>query len=421
MSEQRDIKAEGDAIKQSLTRTDEPVYAFSSAAESVYDGLNPFKSQAAAVTRFVPDFFYLGDICAKLFDSLRGDRSIQSNDDLCPFGFTAFIFYACIAHLFRALVSFDDVNLSVIEINTLFENSGFAEVPIPVIFHQWFQGVGEYISSILGRTLRPSIPVPDNNGVYFENFFVNGPCAHLFPNFRALFAKAYLLSTDLTIQIPGPLRNHAAFSNPNVAINTPFFVAGNSQIFRGYCSRIPGIAHLTRRHVSPQFASICLETLNMVFAPEGPTRRFLQLNPRMLRFLAVTYTPFVKLTNYFMTTKQATPGSDILECYLIERPPAGPLVGAQYNGEVPQVQIIPPIFDHIFSIRSKYKFTNGNMLHASVIPVIRLSVPQTRVPYALDGPEGPDDPQDNYFAQGLEYDTIPLTIQEAHHRFSRKK
>lgn len=421
MTEQRDYKQEGDNIKRDLTQPLPFSFEFTSAIESVYPGFAPYKICASQVTRFVPDFFYLGDISVKLFDSLKGDRLIQKNDDYCPFGFTAYIFYAAFAHLVRSLASYENVGIEIIQINTIFENAGFLDVPIPLIFSQWFQAIGNFKSNIFGRNIRPSYVNYEMNGNYFDNYFFSGQTAHLLPNFRALYAKAVLLSNDNTFAFANIQRNNQTFITPSTPIQVDFLSIQNAQLFRAYNSRIPGIAHLTRRQVSPQFASLAAQTLSTNYTGQHPLVRSLQLRPQMLRHLATTYTQFCKMFDHFMTSKNPNSGTDLLECYLVEQLCQEPIFGSVLTETEPPIVVTPAIFDHVFKIKSKYNIVNGYMLTASIVPAIRLSNEQTRVPNDITNPQDPGEVQDEYFNSAHEYESMTLTIQEAHARFSRKK
>lgn len=409
-NEQRDIHGEANVIKQKLTNVDVPSkYKMSGISEIVCDGLNSLKLRRSEITRYVCDFYFIGEIVNRIYAAFRNDSALKKSGDFDPYGLMLYVFYSVFFVMLKTFNNNNGSNFRLREIQTIFENSGFKNARLPMVFNKYCDGIGRYMDPNFGRLFDLMIPNPDENGLYFENYFLTAPLAHLFPNFRLIISKAIWMSTIPIEGVPMNQRTNQNFRNGNIG-NAVQWLNGIAMA-RNNERKIPGMAFMRLRHVSVELGEYCLETVNRVFGNE--MLRYLCLNPNLLRYLHEHYTPLMLEMESFSIANVSDIGTDLILCVMIEDDEQGVIDGEEQEivpgqGQQPP-QIIPALFDHRGTVQTKLKVTNGNAMIASVTPIVRISGEQNRVVLNNDVPQ---ELNNNWLFRDMEYATQHITIDE---------
>lgn len=412
---QRDYHGEANAIKQELTKIDSDVkLKMSSLIEIVYDGLSLFKTDRANLTHYTPDFFVCGELIVRIYNAFRNTRELKRNEDFDPFGFLLYCFYGM---WYIMIKTYNENNVSDFryrEIQTAFENCGFNTARLPMLLNKWCDAIGRYTDPGFGRIFDVFLPEIAQEGPYFENFFFSSQTAHLLPNFRLIIMKAFWFCTT---QIDGVLagQRNANLFRAGVQYNNVLWF-NNTALARANEAKSPGIGFIRVRQVAPELAEICQQTINMQF--NNVYQRYLQFNPRLMRYLNEYYTPIVKMMDNFEISKISPIGTDLLICPIIESDYQETLDPERPANLEANQQRIPAQFNYVFRVSTRKQITNGNALVASVTPVVRIATYDNKI--EIGDMPNLFEINDVWYVDYIEYDTINITLEEAHAQFGPK-
>lgn len=422
-SNQRDLVNEGNTSKMEMTQKDtkHANIMFTSLAQSAIPNLSASKIFANRLSvEYVPDFYYIMDLCQQLFISAKHDKTIKRIETINLYSFTLYVAYAL---MYAYLETVNEVNSNVpdlFDVLQLMKSAGFNHNILPSIVTHWINALGKFIDNDTKRTFVPYIPPIVNNGDYFDNYFLSANTCHLLPNFRAMFSLIALFSKNSPINLPPNNRTR----NVRIGSNFPNIqqLAGTNHARRNLY-RIPGLQALTTTiddNELPLLLNIALQNQNW----SSNLHRYLMLDINILRYLKQTTSDLFMHIDTIVYSNASAVGDSLTMIPLILDPTNAiiiqqvntPAVAAHQN-----VPAIPPVlintgFDHASRVKSRTEIVNGNVDYAYQTPLVRIINHEAAV---IINNHQYVDPQHVWYTLEHEFQTPVITLSEARAYFRK--
>lgn len=427
----RDVVAEGNAIKMELTTVKEQskdkaekkhLISFPSLAQSSIPNFSASKILLNRINvRYVPDFYYIMDRCQHLFALAKHDKSIKRNEALNIHSFTLYLAYALMYVYLDTINSIDGSNADVEDVLTFLRGAGFNSNTFPIIASSWIDGLGKFIDSSIKRSFVPYLPEVVDAGDYFDNYFLSEDTGHLLPNFRALFATITLFAEPPAIGLPPNHRSR------NVRLGAD--LTGVSLAFAGTLEsrrnvyRIPGLARIAVKVNDDQLPMLLSTTLLQAAWPSN-LHRYMMLDVNVLRYLKEATSDLFLYIETCAYTNCNPIGTSLTMIPLISDPTRQEIIQAidiaaviaQGNAAaVPHIHIYSG-FDFASRVKTRTEIINGHVDIAYQTPLVRIIEDAESVKLAGHVHVNP---QDAWYALEHEFQTPVVTLPEAQAYFHK--
>jgi len=426
--EDRKLTEEANVIKQALTRPDpHPEYkealaikvgiSFTTLSQSVIPGLSLTKILGTRLTvTYVPDFFYITELCQRLFLSARNDRSLAKHESCNIQAFTLYVVHALFYIYVKTVheVNHCDHNLS--NLLKVYESSGFNSIELPSICSSWIDALGRHLPADLKRQFMPKFPDLGPDAVNNSGFF-SANTAHLLPNFFSLLSIIRISadqSTTMSILPPHIRSKNGILGSPS---NHP--VIQNSTFCRSYAPRIPGCYNLASMHSDSELTFIVQDALARNYT--DPMQNIAKVTPQLLLHLKTAMQPlFAQIETVKLNDINPT-GTALVMLPLINEADQEVFRTAVNVAAVAANPVTPALtihseHDHKSRVKSRVEIINGYVDVVYQTPIVRIPslndiIPFEDIRYV--------DPQHPWYLQEHEFQTAPLTLTEARSYFKR--
>jgi hypothetical protein len=426
----RPLKQEADDIKQAIIQNDlanskstdktSTVHVnFTSLAQSVIPGNVLRKRLGRQINvEYIPDFYYMIELCQLIFISAKKDRSLKKDDTSNIHCFTLYVAHTLLYVYLKTVQDCNDPAVDLDKVLSIYENAGFGTNMLPTVCSQWVDGLGNFLDPQTKRTFLPKFPVL-GTGAFFESGFFSASTGHLLPNIYCLLSLCRISadrSTGLQLLTSPAMQNRAGIFG-SVSAHQPLV---NSTLCRSNALRVPGGKALGVMCSDTELIQIVEDTISTTFT--DLMQNLLKLSPALLAHLKRSQEIlFLQIENFNL--KQISPiGTSLCILPLIFIEPQAIVTPEHNSPAVPGPPVVGAMhyeseFDHNSRISTRNEIVNGHVDYAYQTPIVRICNNNDSI--VIPGYTFAD-PQSPWYLQQLEFDTQPATLNDTRAYFIRK-
>jgi hypothetical protein len=426
--EERRLTEEANVIKMELSKSkgpdDKPAtnlvnITFSTLAQSVIPGNFLRKRLGRQMNvEYIPDSFYIIELCQRIFQSAKNDKSLKKIGSINIHSFTLYIAHTLMYVYLKVVQDVNPPNVDLTNMLNLYAAAGFDTNKLPSVCSHWLDGIGKFQDPQTKRVFLPTLPDIGVGAVNNSGFFTANT-GHLIPNTYCLASLVRIAadrSTGLQLFVA------AAQHNSTGIFGTTSTAAGltDSTLCRANALRVPGGKALGTMCSDTELISLVDVALTTAYL--DPLQNLLKVTPNLLSHLkhsqaelfleidTVTLGPIspVGSSLAMMPLIYVTPQSLVVPARNVVETSGPPAVGTMAHHSE---------YDHNSRISTRNEVVNGHVDYAYQTPLVRI-VNQNDAIIVAGSVYA--DPQPPWYLNEHEFDTMPATLNETRAQFGRR-
>lgn len=347
------------------------------------EGISLMDIDVTRTLNYVPDMYFLGCISHRVFELsnlvVETKRLLHCTAALNQL----YIAYIAMYHVLRCVNETQGCNYKIKHILGQFEILGILRLPIPNVLKAWFDATGEYLRESRSERIKIHLPDIGTEGDAWKNYYWDEFTADHLPNFRCILLKMYFLSPYS--EVPQKQRGFGNYRTGEVSHG--YFTGLD---IRSHDPKIPFAGVIIQGTDSQTTYYKLCRTLSREY--KDPYSRYFCFDDTMITHCFDSISKLYELSATFTLTDVTSVGNEslLIAAAIIPRPPLPVIHEEEEDQVIPEEAIpapqptkrkkhttrdIPPIDDSSLShykIISKEQIQNGFVLHASVLPTIRI-------------------------------------------------
>jgi hypothetical protein len=427
-TEDRHLTDEGNKIKMELTSNkssfDKPKsnlvkINFTTLAQSVIPGNFLRKRLGVQMNvEFIPDTFYIMELCQRIFLSSKNDRSLKKIESINLHSFSLYMAHTLMYAYLKVVQDVNPPNVDLSNMLNVYVAAGFDTNKLPAICSPWLDGIGKFQDPQTKRVFLPTLPSIGTGAISDSGFF-NANVGHLIPN---TFCLASLIRVAADRSTGLQVLTTMAQQNSTGIFGSPLTTNGltNSTLCRANSLRVPGGKALGKMCSDTELISLVDTSLTTTYT--DPLQNLLKVTPNLLSHLKHSQVElFLEIDS--ITLGSISPiGTSLTMIPLIARDPQEVVVPEKNTTEVTGPPAIPamkyvPEHDHNSRISTRNEIVNGHIDYAYQTPIVRVVTDNDAI--VVDDHTFVD-PQPQWYSIEHEFDTIPATLNETRAQFGRQ-
>lgn len=400
---QRNVKLEGDIIKQELTAKKPQSFdiEFTNIVDTHYTETCLAKISQRSFIHYVPDTFYASNLIYKIHVLLQQHTSVRLIADFNLSVFTLYIQYQMLYVILKCHTA-HSVDFNISEAINVMEAGGIHKFRFPAIFKDYFDALGELRLEEYGKIMNCMLP----ELIESSDYTWSPEVTHLLPHFRLILVFAIYHTRS-----GGVPRDQQTLTNfMNSSLNEiPLYTT--LKHIRAAKDLIPGASQITKVTLTEDVETLFAKQLHEHY--ENDVLRYLQVTSSFLNEISLICTPIMnKIESYSLDTV-TTKGTYLLTCIAFES--NHPLLiteSLDSSNSEPKARIKSY---HAIRIKAKQHIVNGHLYAAEVTPVIRIAACHTKLDPTFT------EPNSDWLQSELEFQSSLLTLQEMHAKFAFRR
>lgn len=427
-TEDRPITEEGNKIKMELTNKnqsfDKPKsnlvkINYTTLAQSIIPGNFLRKRLGTQMSvEFIPDNFYIIELCQRLFISAKNDRSLKKIESVNLHSFTLYVAHTLLYAYFKVVQDVNPPNVDLTNMLNMYVAAGFDTNKLPAICSQWLDGIGKFQDPQTKRVFLPTLPSIVTGAVSDSGFF-NANVGHLIPN---TYCLASLIRVSADRSTGYQVLAAAAQQNSTGIFGTTLTTNGlaDSTLCRANSLRVPGGKALGKMCSDTELISLVDTALTSTYT--DPLQNLLKVTPNLLSHLKHSQCELFLEIDSITIGAHSPIGTSLCMIPLIAHSIQYVVVPERNVAVVTGPPMIPAMSyrsecDHNSRVSVRNEIVNGHVDYAYQTPLVRIvnSNDAIVVPNHVYV-----DPQPQWYSQEHEFDTIPATLNETRAQFGRQ-